>query len=760
VKEQGLQRLNNSGANILPPAISQVGRLTLVAVVVLAVLALPVATLIAQTSAPASAAKTGAGVTLNLQNVDIDAAARAMSQVLGRAVIVDPRVKGQVTIVTEGPVSRDKALTQFGSSLRAQGFAMVESSGLIKVLPEADAKLQGGNVTVGNAGEASQQTRGDQVVTQVIKLNYENANNMVPILRPLIAPNNTINANPANNTLVITDYADNLRRIARIVAALDVPNGTDLEIIPMQHAVASDVAGTLARLLDVPGGGGGAQGAPGASAGGTILADARTNSLLLRAANPARMALIKQLIGKLDQPSAANNNLHVVYLRNAQADKLAEVLRNVLSGQSGTVGARNNAPLGGGGLGAPGGASTTPGTQQVAQVNQPQQAFAGGSTSSGGSSSSTAGGTAIQADLSSNALIITAPEPVYRQLRGVIDQLDSRRAQVYIEALVAEVSNSKLDEFGIQWQAATANSTNTSAVYLGTNLPRSGASLLGLQAAAGARDNAGAASSLADLRGLNFAIVKKIGNLATIPLLARALESAGGTNIISTPNIVALDNEEAKFSSGQNVPFITGQFTNTGAGGGGSVNPFQTIERKDVGLQLRVRPQISEGGTIKLQLYLEVSSVAEGGTTSQGLITNKSAIENTVIVDDGQMIALGGLLKDGFSQSQDKVPLLGDVPIIGGLFRYEKRQRDKVNLMIFLRPVVIRDSNASSVLLQDRYDYMRNVTNGTQPESRIWSNLNESPTMPPIPAQTVPPPANPASAPVNPPKLLLSPSTR
>jgi general secretion pathway protein D len=527
----------------------------------------------------------------------------------------------------------------------------------------------------------------------------------------------------------------------------------------MQHAVASDVAATLARLLDAPGGGGGAQGVPGASAGGTILADARTNSLLLRAANPARMALIKQLIGKLDQPSAANNNLHVVYLRNAQADKLAEVLRNVLSGQSGTVGSRNSAPLGGGGLGAPGGAGTTPGNQAIAQVNQPQQAFAGGSTSSGGSSTM-AGGAAIQADLSSNALIITAPEPVYRQLRGVIDQLDSRRAQVYIEALVAEVSNSKLDEFGIQWQAATANSTNTSAVYLGTNLPRSGASLLGLQAAAGARDNAGAASSLADLRGLNFAIVKKIGNLATIPLLARALESAGGTNIISTPNIVALDNEEAKFSSGQNVPFITGQFTNTGAGGGGSVNPFQTIERKDVGLQLRVRPQISEGGTIKLQLYLEVSSVAEGGTTSQGLITNKSAIENTVIVDDGQMIALGGLLKDGFSQSQDKVPLLGDVPIIGGLFRYEKRQRDKVNLMIFLRPVVIRDSNASSVLLQDRYDYMRNVTNGTQPESRIWSSLNESPTMPPIPAQTVPAPANPASAPVNPPKLLLSPSTR
>ncbi len=697
--------------------------------------------------AASAAAKPAAGVTLNLQNVDIDAAARAMSQVLGRAVIVDPRVKGQVTIVTEGPVSRDKAQAQFGSSLRALGFAMVESSGLIKVLPEADAKLQGGSVTVGEPAQAAQQTRGDQVVTQVIKLNYENANNLVPILRPLIAPNNTINANPANNTLVITDYADNLRRLARIVAALDVPNGTDLEIIPMQHAVASDVAGTLSRLLDAPGGAA-APGISPAGTGSTILADARTNALLLRAANPARMALIKQLISKLDQPSAANSNLHVVYLRNAQADKLAEVLRNLLSGQSGTVGARNSAPLGGGGLGAP---NTGQNNTGIAQANQAQQGFSGGSTGASGSSTN---GTAIQADLASNSLIITAPEPVYRQIRGVIDQLDSRRAQVYIEALVAEVSSNKLDEFGVQWQAATANPSNTSALYLGTNLPNSGAGLLGLQAAAGAQNSSLAADAVSSLRGLNFAIIKKIGNIATIPLLARALESAGGTNIISTPNIVALDNEEAKFSSGQNVPFITGQFTNTGAGGGGAINPFQTIERKDVGLQLRVRPQISEGGTIKLQIYLEVSSVA-GGNTTQGLITNKSSIENTVIVDDGQMIALGGLLKDGFSQGQDKVPLLGDVPVIGGLFRYEKRTRDKVNLMIFLRPVVIRDTNAASVLLQDRYDHMRNVTQGLQPEQRIWSSLNESPNLPAIPQQ-IQVPTNSASAP----KLLLSPTTK
>ncbi len=753
MKEQDLQRLSNTGANILPPAISRVSRFTLVALLALATFALPVAAPIAQTSAPAT--KASAGVTLNLQNVDIDAAARAMSQVLGRAVIVDPRVKGQVTIVTEGPVSRDKALAQFGSSLRAQGFAMVESSGLIKVLPEADAKLQGGNVTVGNPIEAAQQTRGDQVVTQVIKLNYENANNMVPILRPLIAPNNTINANPSNNTLVITDYADNLRRIARIVAALDVPNGTDLEIIPMQHAVASDVAATLSRLLDAPGGGA-AQGVPGAGTGGTILADARTNALLVRAVNPARMALIKQLIGKLDQPSAANNNLHVVYLRNAQADKLAEVLRNVLSGQSGTVGSRNSAPLGGGGLGAPGGTGTAQGNPAVAQVNQGAPSFTGGST---GGNSNSASGTAIQADLSSNSLIITAPEPVYRQLRGVIDQLDSRRAQVYIEALVAEVSAKQQDEFGIQWQAATANASKTSGVYLGTNLPSGGAGLLGLQAAASGGSAASAASSLGSLSGLNFAIVKKIGGLVTIPLLARALESDSGSNIISTPNILALDNEEAKFSSGRNVPFVTGQFTNTGAAAG-SVNPFQTIERKDVGLQLRVRPQISEGGTIKLQIYLEVSSVDDGLTTAQGIVTKKSFIENTFIVDDGQMIALGGLLQDNFGKGQDKVPVLGDVPIIGGLFRYEQRKREKTNLMIFLRPVVIRDANASNILLQDRYDYMRNVTMGNVPQPRIWSNLNDVPSLPDIPPQVAPAPANPASAPVNPPKLLLSPSTR
>jgi general secretion pathway protein D len=655
------------------------------------------------------------GVTLNLQNTDIDAAARAMAAVLGKPVIVDPRVKGQVTLVTDGPVSKDKALAQFGASLRAQGFAMVEASGLIKVVPEADAKLQGGAVTVGSANVAP---RGEQIVTQVIKLNYENAANLVPILRPLIAPNNTINANLGNNSLIITDYAENLRRIARIVAALDVPNATDLEVIPLQHSVASDIAGTINRLMD----GGAPAAVPGqASAGNVVLADARTNSLMVRAANPARMALIKSLVQKLDQPTTGEGNLHVVYLKNAQADKLAEILRNLLSGQSGTVGSRNTAPLGGAQPGQPAGAPP-PGAAP------PSAGMSGGSA--GGSSAS---GVSVQADLASNALIITAPEPAYRQLRGVIDQLDTRRAQVYIEALVAEISNSKLDEFGVQWQAISRNADNSRGVYVGTNLPSTGASLLGLQTAAASGGSAGALPSPGDLRGLNIAVVKKIGGVVTIPALARALETGGGGNVLSTPNILALDNEEAKFSSGQNVPFITGQFTNTGAGGGGAVNPFQTIERKDVGIQLKVRPQISEGGTIKLQIYLEVSSIANS-TNTAGIITNKSSIENTIIVDDGQMIALGGLLKDGYSQTQDKVPVLGDIPVLGSLFRYENRQRDKVNLMIFLRPVIVRDTQTAATLLQDRYELMRSASQDNQPDFRLWSRDMQAPVLPPLPA--------------------------
>ncbi|MDE2047817.1 MAG: type II secretion system secretin GspD [Betaproteobacteria bacterium] len=678
----------------------------------------------AQPAAP----KAEKGVTLNLQATDIDAAARAMASVLGKPVIVDPRVKGQVTIVTEGPVSKDNALAQFGAALRAQGFAMVEASGLIKVVPEADAKLQGGAVTVGGATVAP---RGEQIVTQVIKLNYENAANLVPVLRPLIAPNNTINANLGNNSLIITDYAENLRRIARIVAALDVPNSTDLEIIPLKYSVASDMVNTVNRLLEGTGTPGAVPGQAGA--GNVVLADARTNSLMVRAANPARMALIKSLVAKLDQASQGEGNLHVVYLKNAQADKLAEILRNLLTGQSGTVGARNSAPLGGGSLGQSMAGGGAPGAAGAPPSGVPSAASGGGGSVGGGGGGGMGNGVAVQADLASNALIITAPEPLYKQLRGVIDQLDTRRAQVYIEALVAEVDNSKLDEFGVQWQALARNASNTSGVYVGTNLPNSGASLLNLQAAAAGGNAAAAAGAVGDLRGLNFAVVKKIGGIVTIPALARALESSGDGNVLSTPNILALDNEEAKFTSGQNVPFITGQFTNTGAGGGGSVNPFQTIERKDVGIQLRVRPQISEGGTIKLQIYLEVSSVASAGT-SAGIITNKSSIDNTIIVDDGQMIALGGLLKDGYSSSRDKVPLLGDVPVLGALFRYEKRQRDKVNLMIFLRPVIIRDSDTAATLLQDRYEMMRSATQATQPEWRLWSQDMAAPVLPPLPA--------------------------
>jgi general secretion pathway protein D len=687
------------------------------------------------------------GVTLNLQNVDIDAASRALAAVLGRPVVVDPRVKGQITLVTEGPVTRDKALAQFGASLRAQGFAMVESSGVVKVVPEADAKLQGGSVVTGGPGI---QPRGEQIITQIIKLNYENAANLVPILRPLIAPNNTINPNVNTNSLVITDYASNLRTIARIVAALDVPNSTDLEVIALKHAVASDIAGTVGRLVDS-----GAQaGVPPGSGSGQILADVRTNSLMVRAANPARMALIKALIEKLDQPSGGGN-LHVVYLKNAQADKLAEILRNLLSGQSGTVGTRSDAPLSSapGAAGATGSGQRAGGTAGGPIPAAPAASPGAGNVQVATVANSGIGGsstTSIQADLASNALIITAPEPLYRQLRGVIDQLDSRRAQVYIEALVAEVSNSKLDELGVQWQAIQRSNDNR-GVYLGTNLPRSGASLLGLQAAAAGGDATAAAGAIGDLRGLNFAVIRRIGNVVTIPALARALESVGGSNILSTPNILALDNEEAKFSSGQNVPFVTGQFTNTGAGGGGAVNPFQTIERKDVGIQLRVRPQISEGGTIKLQIYLEVSSVAEG-SGAQGIITNKSSIENTIIVDDGQMIALGGLLKDGFTQSQDKVPLLGDIPVLGTLFRYERRNREKVNLMIFLRPVVLRDSSAASTLLQDRYELMRGITRENQPESRLFDNDPAAPVLPPLPppsqpGERKPTPAQPAPVP-------------
>lgn len=670
----------------------------------LAVAKLTAAALLAAAPVLALAQRGGEPVTLNFVNAEIEAVARTMAAITGRNIVVDPRVKGTITLSTERPVPPAAAFNQFLATLRLSGFTVVESAGLLKVVPEADAKLQGGTVSVG-PGSAT----GAQIVTQIFRLNHENAGNLVPILRPLISPNNTINVNPGNNSLIITDYAENLQRIARIIAALDIANATDVEVVNLRHALASDLAPIVQRLIDS----GAATAAPGQAQGDasfrtTVIAEPRSNSLIVRAANAARLSLVRSLVERLDRPASENptGNIHVVYLKNADATRLATVLRAALASSTAS------------GAAAAGGASPAPvvnTTAGASAATAPVQGLAQPST-----------GGQIQADPATNSLIITAPEPQYRQLRAVIDRLDARRAQVFVESLIAEVNADKAAEFGIQWQSPIGRNGDSNVGFLGTNFTIGGTNIMDLAL------NAAKGTTLPS-SGINFGAAHRVNGVYVLGFLARFLEANGDGNILSTPNLLTLDNEEAKIVIGQNVPFVTGQYTNANTGTGGTVNPFQTIERKDVGLTLRVRPQISENGTVKLQIFQEVSSVqASSINSSTGLITNKRSIESNVLVQDGGIIVLGGLLQDEYAGNQEKVPGLGDVPLLGNLFKSETRSRRKTNLMVFLRPVVVRDAQQSDELSLDRYDLMRLKQESAQPRPSVAVPVNEAPVLPPV----------------------------
>jgi general secretion pathway protein D len=673
-------------------------------------------------------------VTLNFSNTEIDAVVRAIAQFTGKVFIVDPRVKGTLTLSIEQPLSPDQALAALSAALRMQGVVLVESGGVVRVVPEADAKLQGGAVQSGPPVVGA--ARGDELVTQVFRLNYAAAASIVQVLRPLIAPNNTISAFPANNTIVVTDFAENIRRIARIIAAVDTPAGSEIDIVQLQHAIASDLAVLLGKILDAA-----AQGAD-ASQRVTVLAEPTSNSLLIRSASPARVSLVRTLIAKLDQPAAVPGNIHVVYLKNAEATRLARTL----------LGSGGSDP-GAGGLTQ----STTPLAFQAAGrppgSPQPTQPSGGPQTAPTAAAMPVSGqvaGALIQADPTTNTLIITAPDAVYRQLRVVIDKLDVRRAQVFIESLIVEVTGDQAAEFGIQWQTGLGNTTAGSdgGVIAGTNFGAAGQNIRGIAAnptTAGSGLNIGFVKGLITLPG--------IGTITNLQFLARALERNTKANILSTPNLMTLDNEEARIIVGQNVPFITGQFTTAASA---TVNPFQTIERRDVGLTLRVRPQISEGGTIKLVIYQEVSRV-EDQSNPAGIITSMRAIETNVLVDDGSIVVLGGLVQDSVASNVEKVPLLGDIPLLGYLFRYETRRQQKTNLMVFLRPFVVRDENAGRSLVVDRYDQMRILEESTKQSPNLMLPDMEPPVMPPLGperdpaakpgAAAIPPPFSPATPP-------------
>jgi general secretion pathway protein D len=485
-----------------------------------------------------------------------------------------------------------------------------------------------------------------------------------------MAPTSQISVYPPANTLIITDYADNIRNLLRIVEIIDQRGGSELAIIPLKHASALDIAEMVVRLYPNVSQSIGApapaqQAAAGEADRVTILPDLRTNSLLVRAENQGAIKDLREFIERLDVPAKVSGNTRVVYLRNAEATKLAEILRGLLAGEAR---AQTAAPA-------------VPGRPAAAR--------------------SSAESSQIQADESTNSLIISAPDAVFNNLRAVIEKLDVRRAQVFIEALIAEITTDKASQLGVQWFVGDQKSGGV--LGAATNFPKTGTSII-----SAAVDP----TSLATAGGLTLGFVGETitvdgREIRGLGALARALDEKNIGNIMSTPNLLTLDNAEAKIVVGQNVPFLTGSFSQATTTGG-AVNPFQTIERKDVGLTLKIKPQISEGGTVKLQIFQESSNVASAtGVGAQDLITNKRSIETTVIVDDGNTVVLGGLIEDTQSDNTEAVPLLGRIPLLGWLFKSNEKQNKKTNLMVFLRPIIVRSAVDSYSFTRNRYEQIR-----------------------------------------------------
>ncbi|RMP81435.1 proteinral secretion pathway protein D [Pseudomonas syringae pv. actinidiae] len=644
-------------------------------------------------------------IQLNFVEADIQSVVRALSRSTGQQFLLDPKVTGTLTLVSEGPVPASQAYEMLLAALRMQGFSVVDVGGVAHVVPEADARLLGGPVY------SADKPSGNGMLTRTFRLQYENAVNLIPVLRPIVSPNNPINAYPGNNTIVVTDYADNLTRVAQIIDGIDTPSAIDTDVVTVHNGIAVDIASMVSELLDTQGGD--------ATQKISVIGDPRSNAIIIRAGSPERTELARNLIYKLDNAQSNPSNLHVVYLRNAQAGKLAQALRGLLTGESDS-GASDTTRTMLSGMGSTGNKNDVQGNSSAGPVSgtvagsgygqssaSPSVATAGSQQAEQNTAFSAAGVT-IQADSTTNTLLISAPEPLYRNLREVIDQLDQRRAQVVIESLIVEVSEDDANQFGVQWQTGNLNG---SGGFGGVNLGGSGL-------------NTSGSTSIDVLPpGLNVGVVRGavtipgIGEVLDLKVLARALKSKGGSNVLSTPNLLTLDNEAASIFVGQTIPFVTGSYV-TG-GGGTSNNPFQTVQREEVGLKLNVRPQISEGGTVKLDIYQEVSNVDQRASLASGTVTNKRAIDTSILLDDGQIMVLGGLLQDGYNQSDEAVPWLSRIPLLGVLFRNEARSTRKTNLMVFLRPYIIRDSGTGRNITLNRYEFMRRAQGNLRPE-RNW----------------------------------------
>ncbi len=604
-----------------------------------------------------------AAVTLNLKDADIGTLIQTVSEVTGRNFIVDPRVKGKVTVISSSPMD-DRALYEtFLAVLQVQGFAAIPTGSTTKIVPETNARQDGSSLS--RSGDAD-----DEVVTHVYVIENVSAAQLVPILRPLVPQWGHLAAYAPSNMLIIADRAANVARIGRLIQKIDQSTDRGIDLIKLEHASAAEIVRVLSSLSQ-----GDKKANDPTAQPIAVIADERSNSVLVAGDRAERQKLL-EIVAKLDVPIGEDGATQVVYLRYASAENLAPILEGYAQ-----------------------------------QVSTP----AAGSGGAAASSHSGGGDIRVLAENDTNAIIITAPPKVMRQIRDVIAKLDIRRAQILVEAVIAEVSDSKSGALGVDW--AVFNRGSIAAA--GLLDPTTAAAISGAGAALSGNTDLAALGLLSN--GINIAGGRDGGDRGTsLALLLKAIRGDGDSNVLSTPTLVTMDNEEAEISVGQEVPFLTGSFSNTGASGGSSINPFQTIERKDVGLTLGITPQINEGNNIKLKLKLEVSSLASGSSGSAvDLVTNKRTLSNTVSVEDGQVLVLGGLIDDNLNDTQRGVPFLSKIPGLGNLFKYRNVQSTKRNLMVFIKPAILRKQSEGDYYSRLKYDSVRQLQSSSADQGAI-----------------------------------------
>jgi general secretion pathway protein D len=668
--------------------------------------------LIALSAWTSAAEPTGQRITPNFKDADINQIIEAVSMATGKNFIVDPRVHAQVTMLSSTPMTPPQFYEAFLAILQVHGFVALPAGNIVKIVPDANMRQYPGDDLPDRVSGSS-----DEVVTQVLAVKNVSASQLVPVLRPLMPQNAQLSAVTGANILILSDHASNVNRIMRVIARIDEVGNPDFDVIPLHSATAADTARVLTSLM--------AQG--GEAAGQVkIVADDRSNSILLSGEESTRLR-VKALVAHLDTPVDANSETQVRYLRYSDAEDLATRLKEQLSGTSGGSTSATKTP-----------SNYQPKPDAAGNTAPLPAAQAAPAAPSGPATLSLAGGTAtIWADKATNALVITAGARTMRAVNSVIDKLDIRRAQVYVEAIIAEVTVDKTSDLGVNWAIDGANSNVGVGGFVS---PVAGSSIVDIaNAALGATASSSSLSGTSGtgstgisgtvLNGTTFGIGRLKASGLNFAAVVRALSSDSRTNILGTPSVVTRDNQEAKMEVAQEVPFLTGQYSTTN----GTGSAFQTIQREDIGTILTVTPTINEGETVLLKLQVESSSLAASSTGAVDLITNKNSISTSVLVKDGGWLVLGGLIQDSVTNTESQVPLLGSIPIIGELFRTRNTEKTKTNFLIFLQPHIMRTDDQAADETDAKYNYVRD-------QQKILNKDNKLiPFQPFAPADPLPP---------------------